>query len=646
MHPSVRFATIATAAVVGFFALAATAGAIDAPPLVTTPASPTDATTVAFSWSAPTADDGATITGYEIDAAGAPDAPPTNSVTVDASTFNAVVETPAVGLYYLRVRALEDVGGPSPYSVVSLVVDRQAPTISTTFAGTPTNNWYPRPLTIKLTCADDNALPGGACADITWNADGKSITGQTASVTDIAGKTTTVAIPPFNVDGTPPTKPAPTSTGALVPDQPTFTWLPSTDATSGVDHYEVQWQVNGDNFNADTGWKKLAAVDQGPGQGEFSAPPSIWTGGPLPINTLLAWRVLAVDVAGNATFSKKTGLDLTIDPTVPAAPVITGGPNAPTRDSSPTFSWTGDGASFRWNLTLAGSANPIRGDAGTATSATIPNLPDGSYVLHVTQFTAAQRESAEATRSFTVDTTAPDAPTILTRPSFPAIGPAPTFTWSIEPGAYSRWQVVGANGSLVYGPIETPATAAELPTLPEGPYTFQVVQIDPAGNVSTVTSEAFTVLAPLVAPSPATNARTAFLAALPKQNALRLKPKAGTTLPTLRPVLRWQKGPRGTKLYNLQIFQVKAGKGTAKPKVTKVLSRFPRGLQFRPPAKNLKAGTCYVWRVWPYTGTAFTTRPVGVSNFCVAESKVLRKKAAKAAASRRAAQLKAAKRRS
>ena len=83
-------------------------------------------------------------------------------------------------------------------------------------------------------------------------------------------------------------------------------------------------------------------------------------------------------------------------------------------------------------------------------------------------------------------------------------------------------------------------------------------------------------------------------------------------------MLRWKKGPRGTKLYNLQIFQVTARKGKAKPKVTKVLSRFPRGRQFRPPNRNLKPNTCYVWRVWPYTGTAFTARPVGVSNFCTA----------------------------
>ena len=284
-----------------------------------------------------------------------------------------------------------------------------------------------------------------------------------------------------------------------------------------------------------------------------------------------------------------------------------------------------------------GAQNPARQGGGeNVTQATLPALPDGDYVFVVTQITEAGQSSAEASRTFKVDTTPPVAPTILTRPTFPAITAAATFTWGAEPGAYSRWTILDGAGNLVYGPIDSPVTTAQLPPLAEGPYTFQVLQVDAAGNVSPVTSEGFTVLAPLApAPAPSSN-RTALLAALPKQNALRLTPKAGTILPTLRPVLRWKRGPRGTKLYNLQIFKVTQKKAGAKPKVTKVLSQFPRGLQYRPPRKHLKAGTCYVWRVWPYTGTAFTSRPVGVSNFCVAGKKVLRKKALRAAVLRRA----------
>ena len=39
----------------------------------------------------------------------------------------------------------------------------------------------------------------------------------------------------------------------------------------------------------------------------------------------------------------------------------------------------------------------------------------------------------------------------------------------------------------------------------------------------------------------------------------------------------------------------------------------------------MRPGTCYVWRVWPYTGTRFTPKPLGFSNYYVAKASVLKK---------------------
>ena len=65
------------------------------------------------------------------------------------------------------------------------------------------------------------------------------------------------------------------------------------------------------------------------------------------------------------------------------------------------------------------------------------------------------------------------------------------------------------------------------------------------------------MLAPLVrALAERSNGRTPLLAALPKQNALRLTAQGRHILPTLGPSCVWTRGPRGTKLYNLQIFKV------------------------------------------------------------------------------------------
>ena len=240
--------------------------------------------------------------------------------------------------------------------------------------------------------------------------------------------------------------------------------------------------------------------------------------------------------------------------------------------------------------------------------------------------------------AFEVNTTPPAAPAITVRPPFPASGVI-TFGWATEPGAFSRWQVIGPGGTLIIGPTDSLQNSVSITGLADGAYSFQVLQVDAAGNTSATTSEPFTVSTPLAPgqpPSSGPSIEPEFL--LPTQNAFRLRPKAGRTLPTRRPVLRWRKGPRGTKLYNVQIFKVVRKRKGATPTVRKVYSGFPSRRQLRAPRAKMTAGTCYVWRVWPYTGTRFTPKPLGISNFCVAKASVLKKKAAQAAARRRAAQ--------
>jgi hypothetical protein len=570
---------------------------------------------------------------------------------VNAPLVSGVEIDPPEGNFWFKVRSVEPGAVESAYAILPITVDETGPTASLSLSGPSggVGGWFRSPLNVVVSACTD-AVAGIApaqCANREWTTPGFFAAGAASvQLTDLVGNTSNLPIPPaFGYDTVPPATSvgggtSPVSPGALVASEPTFEWSPGLDVLSGVDRYRLVFATR-DDFDTDgpSGGQVIAnRNDTGPGGNYTATRDESLRPSPLPVNVELKWWVRSIDKAGNVRNS--SAFDLKIDPTVPPAPSITGGPNAPTQETGPTFTWQGTEDNFSWELTTAGSQQPIRQGGGAATQTTLAALPDGDYVFRLTQITEAGQSSAEATRSFKVDTTAPTAPTITARPTFPSIGVSPTFSWTTEPGAFSRWSVVNAAGAVV-GPIDTPVTSAELPALAEGPYTFQVVQIDPAGNVSAATTEGFTVIAPLV-PAPGDDAQATFLASLPKQNALRLKPKAGTTLPTLRPVLRWKKGPRGTKLYNLQIFQVTKRKNNAKPKVTKVLSRFPRSLQFRTPSKGLKAGTCYVWRVWPYTGTAFTTRPVGVSNFCVASKTVLRKKALAALAAKKAAQRRAA----
>lgn len=605
-------------------------------------ASPTQTTTLTYTWNAPADAPGPGLTptgdyvgGLVPDGGAAPGSAITSGTT----------QTVGDGRYDLYVAAVFTDGvttttGP-PATVQDIVVDTTAPTVALGLQPAAPNGlagWYTS-LTIARTCSDGPVGSGVVtpCGPLTWTQD-KQSSPYAFTVFDgvnLSGSASTV---PFKFDRTKPLTsaglPVEPGVGALVADEPAFVWTAGADATSGPVRYELQYRTE-----AMAEFEVMAVVADRGGLGDYTARRNPALAPALPEREPVRWRVVTFDEAGN--FRESDTRQVTIDSTVPEAPTITSGPSAPTQISSPTFTWTGTQETYLWDLTRVGAEAPTRRGGGVANQVTLANLPDGSYTFRVTQVTAAGRPSAEATRTFTVDTTAPAAPSILVRPSFPAIS-APVFTWATEPGAYSRWTVLGDGGATVLPLTDTPATTVALPVLPDGAYSFMVRQVDAAGNVSPASAEPFTMLAPLVAaPAPSGGAAAQ---SLPRQNAVRLKPKAGKVVPTRAPVLQWRKGPRGTTLYNLQLFRVTPRKGSS-PRITKVLSLFPKGLQIRAPRKHLRPSTCYVWRVWPYTGRAFTPKPVGVSNFCVANAKVVKKKEAAARAKRIASLREAAARR-
>jgi hypothetical protein len=93
-----------------------------------------------------------------------------------------------------------------------------------------------------------------------------------------------------------------------------------------------------------------------------------------------------------------------------------------------------------------------------------------------------------------------------------------------------------------------------------------------------------------------------------QRRARLLHPAAGAGLVTVRPLLRWARGPEQTVGYNLQVWEY--------PRLRRVLSAFPTRPAFRIRAGFLSPGRSYVWRAWPYLSSSrYTRAPVGVSFF-------------------------------
>jgi hypothetical protein len=371
--------------------------------------------------------------------------------------------------------------------------------------------------------------------------------------------------------------------GAVSPVlRPAFAWTPGTSGVA-IDRYEVYAEVGGVPLRvADapaTATGARATVD-------------------LPDDGTHRWFVRLVNVnGGTASTPPEQRPTLTVA-TIPAAPALT-----EVRTPGPAareFAWAGERVASRWAV-VDDVGRAVRSGAAPAASgrAEVAGLGDGAYLFRVAQVNAAGQEGPAAARTFVVDATAPAAPV-------PALVGASAFAWTgLEPGATATWRVAAGDGRIVAGPADTAGDRAEAGALRPGPHVFEVRQTDAAGNAGPWARLPFQAGSAAVATAPATAAGW-------RRRARLLRPTAGAVVRTRRPVLRWTRGPRGTSVYNVQVFEVVG------VRLRKVASAFPAGTRLVLPRRRpLRAGRCYVWRVWPYRGRAYTAAPLAVSDFCV-----------------------------
>jgi hypothetical protein len=186
---------------------------------------------------------------------------------------------------------------------------------------------------------------------------------------------------------------------------------------------------------------------------------------------LAALGVLTVTIAGTVAVG---GVAQAAPPS--AGPAITSGPAAGSfsNQTSATFTFTHANTSATFTCQL---------DGGAASACTSPKtytgLKAGSHTFSVRAIISGQKPSKPTTRTWTVDLTAPNAPTV-SQPTSPTKNTTASITFSS-----TSTDVLSYRCSLDGAAASTCTSPKALSSLADGYHTFTVWAVDRAGNQST-----------------------------------------------------------------------------------------------------------------------------------------------------------------
>lgn len=188
------------------------------------------------------------------------------------------------------------------------------------------------------------------------------------------------------------------------------------------------------------------------------------------------FQVKGADKNGTAT-SSATSHSWVIDTTAPGTPAIAAGPSGLVNSASATFSFSDEtGAKFQCALKSSATPTACTGPASYS------GLAQGSHTFHVRQIDAAGNVGALfASRSWTVDSVAPPAPVIGTKPDDPNGDGIANFDWTdAEASVTYRCSIENKPFTTCTSPLRTIVDVSN-----NGQYQFAVSAVDGAGNTST-----------------------------------------------------------------------------------------------------------------------------------------------------------------
>lgn len=233
-------------------------------------------------------------------------------------------------------------------------------------------------------------------------------------------------------------------------------------------------------FDVEPGTHPECRLDGGP----WLPCTSPWTGGPLPDGDHVL-EIRSVDDAGNE--GDVLTHEWTVDTEDP--PAIEWGevPSPSSSDPTPTLTFSGEPGSQAFCRVDDGPWEPC------SSPFTVPTLGDGPHKVAVKIVDPAGNESPVVEHGWTVDTTPPPAPTVLSGPDGSTTSPSATFSFAPAPGASLECSLDGA----AFGPCPT---TLELSGLGLGEHVLRVRQTDAAGNVSPVAEHRWTVVPVAIVP--------------------------------------------------------------------------------------------------------------------------------------------------
>jgi hypothetical protein len=202
-----------------------------------------------------------------------------------------------------------------------------------------------------------------------------------------------------------------------------------------------------------------------------------------------AFLVRARDAAGNTGAAASSTYELD---TVPGALAIDSAPGPLGREVRPEWRFSGEaGSTFSCRLTRAAD---VLVDWTTCTSPWSHDLAssgDAAYTFSVRSTDGAGNTGQPLARDYTLDTTPPGAPELLSRPPARARDRTPSWSFSGEEGAglecrVERGSTVVADWSPCAGSF-----SANLAELEDGSYSFAVRAVDGAGNTGPAASSGY-----------------------------------------------------------------------------------------------------------------------------------------------------------